>query len=237
MLECSSIDLFHFKVTGMEENVHRLKVQEETSKRSEFQHLLDPLLIFVTHALNPYCDLLVCREADDLLRQLQEEQRKTISLTQEMSTSSSSRWVEVEVFVLDRWGWYPFRQSLHQAKEKIRDLEKDNVILRYALTVEWAQVILFMKGKQRETSELCLWHGERTEIHGMESWRNNKNFKIVIFSRQQRMRWRFRFLSLRQHWSRIWTTKAVWLRLLQGRGRLLLRWSRISRFLSTKLTF
>lgn len=72
------------QVTGMEENVHRLKVQEETSKR----------------------------EADDLLRQLQEEQRKTISLTQEMSTSSSSR------------------QSLHQAKEKIRDLEKDNVILR-----------------------------------------------------------------------------------------------------------
>ena len=101
MLECSSIDLFHFKVTGMEENVHRLKVQEETSKRSEFQHLLDPLLIFVTHALNPYCDLLVCREADDLLRQLQEEQRKTISLTQEMSTSSSSRWVEVEVFVFE----------------------------------------------------------------------------------------------------------------------------------------
>ena len=151
-----------------------------------------------------------------------------------MSTSSSSRWVEVEVFVLDRWGWYSFRQSLHQAKEKIRDLEKDNVILRYALTVEWAQVILFMKGKQRETSELCLWHGERTEIHGMESWRNNKNYKIGIFSRQQRTRWRFRFLSLRQHWSRIWTTKAVWLRLLQGRGRLLLRWSRISRFLSKK---
>ena len=37
----------------------------------------------------------LCREADDLLRQLQEEQRKTISLTQEMSTSSSSRWVSL----------------------------------------------------------------------------------------------------------------------------------------------
>ena len=114
-----------------------------------------------------HCNSLWIREADDLLRQLQEEQRKTISLTQEMSTSSSSRSVEclfVQVIL-------PYRQSLHQAKEKIRDLEKDNVILRCECTTTIYHIILFfMKGKQRETSELCIWHGERTEIHGM--WSN-----------------------------------------------------------------
>ena len=45
------------QVQGLEENLHKIKVQDETSKR----------------------------EADDLLRQLQEEQRKTASLTQEIS--------------------------------------------------------------------------------------------------------------------------------------------------------
>ena len=87
-----------------------------------------------------------------------------------------------------------------------------------------------MKGKQRETSKFCLRHGERTEIHGMFSnVEHTTTTIIVIFSRQQRIRWRFRFLSLRQHWSRIWTTRVGWLRLLQGKERRLHRWSRISR--------
>jgi len=72
------------QVQGLDENLHKVKVQDETSKR----------------------------EADDLLRQLQEEQRKSSSLTQEISSSSSSR------------------QSLFQAQEKIKDIQKDNSILR-----------------------------------------------------------------------------------------------------------
>ena len=74
------------QLQGVEENLHKVKVEEETSKR----------------------------EADDLMRQLQEEQRKTTSLTQEISSSSSSR------------------QSLFQAQEKVKDLQKDNTILREA---------------------------------------------------------------------------------------------------------
>ena len=54
------------------------------------------------------------RDADDLLRQLQDEQRRSSTLSQEISSSSSSR------------------QSLQQAQEKINDLLKDNSILREA---------------------------------------------------------------------------------------------------------
>merc|ERR1712106_635379 len=72
------------QVQGLDENLHTVKVQDETSKR----------------------------EADDLLRQLQEEQRKSSSLAQEISSSSSSR------------------QLLYQAQEKIKDIQKDNSILR-----------------------------------------------------------------------------------------------------------
>ena len=57
--------------------MHRLSVQEDTSKR--------------WRSLSPQDNLGSSREADDLLRQLQEEQRKTVSLSQEMTTSSSSR--------------------------------------------------------------------------------------------------------------------------------------------------
>ena len=74
------------QVQGLEENLHKIKMQEDTAKR----------------------------EADDLLRQLQEEQRRSSSLSQEISSSSSSR------------------QSLNQAQEKINDLLQDNSILREA---------------------------------------------------------------------------------------------------------
>ena len=70
----------------MEENCHKMRLQEETAKR----------------------------DADDLLRQLQDEQRRSSTLSQEISSSSSSR------------------QSLQQAQEKINDLLKDNSILREA---------------------------------------------------------------------------------------------------------
>ena len=72
------------QVDGLEENLRKVKIEESTSSR----------------------------EAKDLLRQLQEEQRKNTSLTQEISSSSSSR------------------LSLVQAQEKMRDLQKENSILR-----------------------------------------------------------------------------------------------------------
>ena len=79
--ECQSLKA---QVLGLEENMQRLKVQEETSRR----------------------------EAEDMLRQVQEEQRRSSSLAQEITNSASSR------------------QALTQAKEKMRDLQKDNSILR-----------------------------------------------------------------------------------------------------------
>ena len=74
------------QVQGLEDNLHKIKIQEDTARR----------------------------ESDDLLRQLQDEQRKTSSLSQEISSTSSSR------------------HNLYQAQEKVNDLLKDNSILREA---------------------------------------------------------------------------------------------------------
>ena len=51
------------QVQGLEDNLHKIKIQEDTARR----------------------------ESEDLLRQLQEEQRRSSSLSQEISSSSSSR--------------------------------------------------------------------------------------------------------------------------------------------------
>ena len=129
-------------------------------RQARGSNLLASLFSFL---LKPNCNLLVCREADDLLRQLQEEQRKTISLTQEMSTSSSSRsvflWETVWDYVL-----IAHRQSLHQAKEKIRDLEKDNVILRCIL-IE----LIYLNGS------LCEGKATRNFSILPLTWRENEN--------------------------------------------------------------
>ena len=74
------------QMQGLEENIHRVKIQEDTARR----------------------------ESEDLLRQLQEEQRKTSSLSQEISSTSSSK------------------QALYQAQEKLKDLLNDNSILKEA---------------------------------------------------------------------------------------------------------
>ena len=71
---------------GLEEDLHKVQMQGDSSKR----------------------------EAEDVLRQLQDEQRRTASLTQEISSSASSR------------------LALQQAQEKVSDLTNDNVILREA---------------------------------------------------------------------------------------------------------
>ena len=93
-----------------------------------------------------------------------------------------------------------------------------------------------MKGEQWETSKLCFWHGERTEIHGMGSFVEHVEHKNEnSFSRQRKMRWRCRFHSLRQRWSRIWTTRVDWPRPLQGNERPSLRWNQISRFLKNQI--
>ena len=72
------------QMQGLEENLHRIKIQEDTSRR----------------------------ESEDLLRQLQDEQRKSSSLSQEINITSS------------------FEQALYQAQEKVKDLTNDNIILK-----------------------------------------------------------------------------------------------------------
>ena len=74
------------QVEGLEEDLHKVQMLGDTSKR----------------------------EAEDMMRQLQDEQRRTASLSQEISSSASSR------------------LALQQAQEKISDLTNDNVILREA---------------------------------------------------------------------------------------------------------
>ena len=74
------------QIQAVEENLHKVKIQEDTARR----------------------------DADDMLRQLQDEQRRAASLSQEVTSSSSSR------------------LALQQAQEKITDLTNDNAILREA---------------------------------------------------------------------------------------------------------
>ena len=125
----------------MEENVHRLKVQEETSKR--FSLLLNIC------SLNSVQSMLLKKW--ELLR-VQGGRRPAPATARraEENDKSHSRDEHVQFFkvgfLVSVGRRSSFRQSLHQAKEKIRDLEKDNVILRcifIILPIGSPQVIIF----------------------------------------------------------------------------------------------